>query len=199
MEGTPPDAEMTEGRPPRAAARRYARPSRRKVLLSPPSGDDEEDAARGGPQKRSPRGEKARVYARCRCVHCMRRPLQPPPAASHAAARRHLACSHPVFTRWMTRPRPAVLRPPAAALHHMDNAGGRSRKAGECAWLPAPPRPGTRVGGSGGGSARAAGRGGRAYPTGAAFWSGSTAAACSMVGGRGRVRGGGAVPRAVLP
>jgi hypothetical protein len=71
MEGTPPDAQMTEGRPPRAAARRYARPSRRKVLLSPPSGDDDEDAAGGeGHRQQKPRGKKARAFARCRCVAC---------------------------------------------------------------------------------------------------------------------------------
>ena len=157
--------------------------------------------------KRTWRGARA---SGSRSLVAKRRARLPTAAALHAAATtsaaRRLACRrappHCVQPpRWMTRPRPAVLRPPAAALHHMDNAGGRSRKAGECAWLPAPAAPGDQAGqggqGSGGGSGRAA-RGGRAYPTGAAFWPGSTAAACSMVGGRGRVRGGGAVPRAVL-
>ena len=70
MEGTPPDSEMAEGRPPRAAARRYARPSRRKVLLSPPSGDEADVAGGEGLRQQKPRGKKARAFAHSSCVAC---------------------------------------------------------------------------------------------------------------------------------
>ena len=69
-EGTPLESEM-EGKPPRAAARRFARPSSRKVLMSPPSGGDEEDAEGGEDlRQRKRHGKKARVFARCGCVAC---------------------------------------------------------------------------------------------------------------------------------